>query len=252
MNGEAADRRSPGSSRPAHLPRARSASPRACRRVSPTPTGGPTIRFAYPRPSRRAHLGSTRRGRRRPPSGRLIRRSSGVPKSGAQVRRSVNHRRTPHLSPTRPGGQRHWTAADQMSRPGLRRSRSHPSTRPSPRPWTRSWLRPSTRPSTRPSPAVDRRRRRGRPAPEDPDRDPPPEERWPPADPPERGPSALPAIGTSVVAGASDAIMVGWATGATVQNKAMRAIPTGMALIERMFGGVLLSHEVPLAVPSAL
>ena len=32
----------------------------------------------------------------------------------------------------------------------------------------------------------------------------------------------------------------------------MRATPTGVALIERMFGGVLLSHTVTRAVPSAL
>ena len=36
------------------------------------------------------------------------------------------------------------------------------------------------------------------------------------------------------------------------RNKRMRATPTGVALIERMFGGVLLSHTVTRAVPSAL
>ncbi len=35
-------------------------------------------------------------------------------------------------------------------------------------------------------------------------------------------------------------------------DKRMRATPTGMALIERMSGGVLLSHAVTRAVPSAL
>ena len=37
----------------------------------------------------------------------------------------------------------------------------------------------------------------------------------------------------------------------TATQNAMTPIPEGMGVIEKMSGGVLLSHEVPLAVPSA-
>ena len=37
-----------------------------------------------------------------------------------------------------------------------------------------------------------------------------------------------------------------------MSGHASRVTPNGVTLDERMSGGVLLSHEVPLAVPSAL